>query len=294
MREEKNARKHWKVLSKDNPKTRGAAKKALDSIGAPAVPTLVRVLTGPDRHFSNGTSWHSKAYRVLDLMGERAFEPLRELSQTGDDAVRRVATELLRKLAAPAPDPGVVVLDYILGQMQTATGHDLAKAAKELAEFDGDKAVDFAIDRLRGPIPFMDRVTLVRTLASVADAGNAKAKNELARQVRNMKRLMTLDHGFEKSIRPGRIRPALQLEINRLGTLLQKGVKLSSAAEISRDGDQWIIDDGDRRYLLEEGEEVTVTTGLADEEVVLGHRFAVILPDDDPYLASIRNVLRDN
>ena len=235
-------------------------------------------------------------------MGERAVDPLRELARVGDDDVRRVANEWLAKLAASHPgvarevasgDPGTLSR-HLTAQVRTGTGSSLEKAAKALASTGGDQAVDVMVARLRESIWLADRLVLVRMLASMAGAGNVKAKSSLDWEVKALKHLITLDHTFEVWIRPGTVHPRLRREINRLGSLLQTGIVVSPTAEISRDGDRWVLEDGNRRYLLEQGHEVKLKTGLSDEVVVAGHEFDVVLPDDDPCLASIHMVLRED
>jgi hypothetical protein len=71
--------RQWRIILRDKSATRTKAKRALAQMGAPAVPLLVEVLKAPKEWLSNGTSTHSKAIRILDLMGNDATGRIRML-----------------------------------------------------------------------------------------------------------------------------------------------------------------------------------------------------------------------
>lgn len=102
-RHPKEVEKLWAEILRQDPKTRTAAKRSLAELGASAVPKLVEVLARPNRPLDRayGTSTHSTALRILDLMGHRADTPLQTLLLDEDPALRAAATQTqtaLRKL----------------------------------------------------------------------------------------------------------------------------------------------------------------------------------------------------
>lgn len=99
----KEVEKLWAEILRQDPRTRTDAKRALAELGASAVPKLVEVLARPNRPLDRafGTSTHSTALRILDLMGHRADAPLRTLLLDEDPALRAAAARTqtaLRKL----------------------------------------------------------------------------------------------------------------------------------------------------------------------------------------------------
>ncbi len=233
-------------------------------MGAPAVPTLVDALAGPERTFDDGTSWHSKAFRVLSLMGQRAVDPLMELSlNSSAKAVRQVARDCLDKLKVPL-------------QVSAAQSGD-------------ETAVASLIDEMRHAVGWSTRLRLAQQLAST---GHPSAVVPLQQVLEHLQHLMSLDHIFYNRVRAGRVDPSLRDEIKRFDRILQCDMNLSPNATISREDDDWVLHDRDRRYLLREGEEVRLQTGLMDEWVTAGHKLDIELPHDDERLRAIRRVAR--
>jgi len=292
VREQRDVKKLWKLVRKDDPKTRLAAKGALVSIGAPAVPTLVRVLTEPNRALSEGGSLHNKARRILALMGERAVEPLREVARTGEADARGVANEWLAQFA----DFGTADLleqSLIRGwrrDLSDATGPALEKAATALAAR-GDMAVGPIVARLRKDLLLTDRVVLVRSLASLAAAGSAQARSAVDGALSTLRYRRTLHAHYERFVKPGTVDPALREEINAL--YRQAGIQVSSAAYMTPLSGGWILEDADRRFSLTRGEVVETRVG-SDEWQTVGHEYAVGLSKDDPLVASIRSMLKED
>lgn len=77
LKERKDIERLWKEIKKNNPKTRTPAKMALVEIGASVVPFLLQVIKEKNEEFGDGTSYHSKAIRILQLiLSNRELDPL--------------------------------------------------------------------------------------------------------------------------------------------------------------------------------------------------------------------------
>jgi hypothetical protein len=85
----------WQVARKDLPETRTVANDALVSIGAPAVPFLIKALRYERKEL------HGKAARILELIGKPAIPSLIDCLKDDNSYFRGIAAELLGRIGDP-------------------------------------------------------------------------------------------------------------------------------------------------------------------------------------------------
>jgi hypothetical protein len=85
----------WQVARKNLPETQTVAKDALVSIGAPAVPFLIKALRYERKEL------HAKAARIIELIGKPAIPSLIGCLKDDDFYIRDIAAELLGRIGDP-------------------------------------------------------------------------------------------------------------------------------------------------------------------------------------------------
>jgi hypothetical protein len=85
----------WQVARKNLPETRTVANDALVSIGAPAVPFLIKALRYERKEL------HAKAARIIELIGKPAIPSLIDCLKDDDFYIRSIAAELLGRIGDP-------------------------------------------------------------------------------------------------------------------------------------------------------------------------------------------------
>lgn len=85
----------WQVARKNLPETQTIAKDALVSIGAPAVPFLIKALRYERKEL------HSKAARIIELIGKTAIPSLIGCLKDDDYYIRDISAELLGRIGDP-------------------------------------------------------------------------------------------------------------------------------------------------------------------------------------------------
>lgn len=289
LKEKIDARRRWKILSKNDPRTRSVAKNALVEIGTPAVPILIQVLKKPNRKFSDGTSLHSKAMRVLQLMRERAIEPLIDMLKDDNRVVSRIAEDLLYEMsdsnprAAEALKQGEKTIARLLKDLKQKDKVVKVRAAEKLALIGEKKAIKPIIEAMEhasGPT----KLVLARVLAST---GDIRVLEPLKHAHKILSRIDICDEDtpFMYYIRRGTIHPNLQSKINRLTKKSWRGsLSISSTAKISHDKGGWTLRNVGKQYLLE--------LNVSKSSFGPIYWMYIILPDDDIYLAPISEAIR--
>jgi hypothetical protein len=300
LQKTQNVERLWRILQRNEPATRGPAKKALVAIGAPAVPVMVRALTQPDRQFADGTSWHSKAIRILTLMDTGVVAgPLAAMSNSDDPKLRRCAGEILVELCADNREAAraLVSANYravagLTGAMQNAA-HP-ARAARALLNTGDDDAVRAVIaEWTRTPLAYADRLAF--TLA-MAECGDERTDRTVEWALKTATRVMKLP-GFARhplqSMREGPVPAAMRAQIYETSRLLRCGVTLSGRARIAHEGAEWVLEDGAKRYLLRECEG-TEKYWDTDGNFVPTRHIVLDLADDDQRIVPIRQAIERN
>lgn len=302
----------WHELRRNDPETRTEAKRALASIGGPAVPTLVRALTKPDRSFGDGTSLHSKAIRILDLMGPDALNALVELSESGDRSVRREAQKLLPVVRRKYPveanalpgaerdDP-----DELLDRLQRLGNPDDARVLLSMGD---DRAVEATVAALQQARRLRDRVGLLRALA---DSGNAMARDAARANLRRVGHILSIElEGGREAVelsgylKGGPMDHRLRTAINTEARSRGRAVSLSEDARIKLGHDEMLVEDRKpmapppercERYTLrieKHTKPVEVGPGHARETVEFEyHTLVMELADDDPRMVKLMSAL---
>ena len=85
----------WNVARKNLPETRTVARDALVSIGAPAVPFLIKALRYEQKEL------HPKAERIIELIGKPAIQSLIGCLKDENSYIRGIAAELLGRIGDP-------------------------------------------------------------------------------------------------------------------------------------------------------------------------------------------------
>jgi HEAT repeat protein len=87
------------ALANSEPRTSVEILRALSEIGAeaaPALPTVIKVSTGPDKEVRGAACW------VLGRIGPAAIPALEKLLQDEDEGVRSAAAQALKKIRGDA------------------------------------------------------------------------------------------------------------------------------------------------------------------------------------------------
>jgi hypothetical protein len=300
LQKTQNVERLWQILRENDPATRGPAKNALVAIGAPAVPTMVRALTQPNRQFADGTSWHSKAIRVLTLMDtDVVTRALAALSNSDDSTLRRRAGEMLVELCADnrAAARALVGADYravsiLLGEMQAAP-HP-ARAARALLNTGDDAAVKAVIaERTRRPLAYSDQLALTLAMAECGDERTDSTVDWALKTATHVMELLSFAPHPLQSVHEGPVPADMRAEIDKASNQHGCGVHLSGRARIAREGPEWVLNDGSERYLLHESEGKEQYWDAVGEFATMRH-IVLELADDDQRLAPIRQAVERN
>lgn len=301
LREKRDATGLWKVLRENDPATRGQAKQALVDLGAPAVPVLLWALVEPDKAFPDGTSWHSKARRVLDLLGPQVLIPeLAALAQGRDPVLRSTAISQLLDRAASDPVAARALLAAAADtevprlQRELVAGPGRERAARVLLNTGEEWAVDEVVHAVGHTGSYRDRLALALALAECGDVEDARVEEAAQRVLDRATRLMdvrTFAGTWDSHLRPGPLDPRLRDDINKTSRLHQCGVQVTARAAVIQEDGQWVLVDGDRRYLLRASSYSHVFEGSQGDYTLYDLRLDV--EEGDPLLAPLRRALRN-